>query len=102
LDPTFGNGGRVVTEVRHDSSDYMSNEQAIAAAPDGKIVLAGATALATGPNDSGPESLALVRYLPDGSLDNTFGNGGIVTTTAGLTDSGGGISSVVISVEDDG
>src|SRR5205823_7881772 len=43
--------------------------------PDGKIVLAGSTQ-----DSSLRDEFALVRYLPDGSLDGAFGSGGKVTT----------------------
>jgi uncharacterized delta-60 repeat protein len=44
--------------------------------PDGKIVVGGViVAVASGPNDYG-----VVRYNTDGTLDTTFGTGGVVTT----------------------
>jgi uncharacterized delta-60 repeat protein len=50
--------------------------RAVAVGPDGKIVLAG------GHRDD----FALVRYLPDGSLDGRFGDGGVVITDLGSDD----------------
>ncbi|MFL5941869.1 MAG: PASTA domain-containing protein [Gaiellaceae bacterium] len=64
LDPTFGSGG-VVTQ----SPDRSIG--AVAVQPDGKIVVAGSS------------PFALARYLPDGSLDPSFGAGGHVETDAG-------------------
>jgi uncharacterized delta-60 repeat protein len=48
--------------------------QAVLMQPDGKIVVAGTAAAPFGPQ------FAIVRYNPDGSLDTSFGSGGIVTT----------------------
>lgn len=61
LDPTFGDAGKVVTALAESA-------QAHAAAVDaaGRIVVAG--------YDSG---LVVARYLPDGSLDASFGAAGI-------------------------
>src|SRR5260370_24981464 len=49
-------------------------------ANDGKIVAVGHT---MGTSD---RNFAIVRYNPDGSLDSTFGSGGIVTTDFGIPD----------------
>lgn len=66
-DPNFGVGGMVTT------SASSGNDQAygVVVQPDGRIVVAGR---------AGPD-VALVRYMPDGSLDPSFGDGGIVTTS---------------------
>jgi len=45
---------------------------------DGKIVVAGATVA-----DGGSQDFRLVRYLPTGALDPTFGNNGVVVTGIG-------------------
>lgn len=66
LDGTFGNGG-VVTATLSSGDDAA---YAIAIQPDGKIVTAGAIS----------STAAVVRYNTDGSLDDTFGVGGVVTT----------------------
>jgi uncharacterized delta-60 repeat protein len=71
LDPTFGNGGVVTT-------DFFANRDeasAVALQRDGKLVVAGT---ARG-GDTGPD-FAVARYNRDGTLDATFGVGGIVTT----------------------
>ena len=62
LDLTFGNGGKVITPGIGGLSD-------IAIQADGKIVAVG-----------GPW---IVRYNPNGSLDNSFGTGGIVIIQLG-------------------
>ncbi len=70
LDSSFGNGGRVVTDV----SGRYDEARALAIQADGRIVAAGVTG--TGSN----EDFALVRYKTDGALDRTFGVGGTVIT----------------------
>jgi uncharacterized delta-60 repeat protein len=69
-DATFGSGvaGQGVVETSLGTGHYAAYSLVIQA--DGKIVVAG----------SGDQFIA-VRYNPNGSLDNTFGAGGIVRTT---------------------
>jgi uncharacterized delta-60 repeat protein len=67
LDSTFGNGGEVITSA----SPYP---WAVAIAADGKIVV---------PGNYNTGGFAMARYNPDGSVDSTFGNGGIVSTSIG-------------------
>lgn len=69
LDPTFGVGGKVVTEFVTGSV-----ASAVVIQPDGKIVVAGVT-------DAGHrDDFALARYNTNGDLDSTFGSGGKVLT----------------------
>jgi uncharacterized delta-60 repeat protein len=70
LDTGFGTGGKVTTPIG-SGRDYGV---AAAIQTDGKIVVAGAS------NNGNDEDFALVRYNSEGSLDTTFGTGGIVTT----------------------
>jgi uncharacterized delta-60 repeat protein len=73
LDPSFGDNGIVTTPHTATGCGQVVN-CSIAIQSDGKIVVAGgATA-----SDGGQEQ-ALARYNTDGSLDSTFGKGGIVT-----------------------
>jgi len=65
LDQSFGNGGKVVTDL-----GGFDEVHAMAVQNDGKIIAAGTTAVDFG----------LARYNPDGSLDMGFGVGGKVTT----------------------
>jgi len=51
--------------------------QAIALQPDGKLVAAGVLR-----PDGGAVEIALVRFLPDGSVDPGFGSGGVATLAA--------------------
>ena len=74
LDASFGSGGKVVTPI--GSRDESAGD--IAIQPDGKIVVAGYSI-----NADSFADFALVRYNANGSLDNSFGTGGKVTTSFG-------------------
>jgi uncharacterized delta-60 repeat protein len=69
LDPTFGVGGRVLT----DFNGEFNGANGVAIQPDGKIVVAGSNFAPNG-------DFAVARYNPDGSLDAAFGTGGLVLT----------------------
>jgi uncharacterized delta-60 repeat protein len=74
LDPTFDLDGVVTTDVaKSGGQDYAVAVYAPGTADAGKIVAVG-----QGANSKGNSTFGLVRYLPNGSLDSTFGNGGIV------------------------
>jgi uncharacterized delta-60 repeat protein len=77
LDPTFGKGGKVVTSFTTRSAPFQSPRPSDAALqPDGKIVVAVtffSSAIAT-------EAFGVARYLPNGSLDKTFGSNGSAQT----------------------
>jgi uncharacterized delta-60 repeat protein len=75
LDPSFGDGGRVVTHIGYTSQPWRLLLQ-----PDGRIVAVGTS--------SYPGGVLMARYLPDGSLDPSFGIGGTVSDT-GVETSGG-------------
>jgi uncharacterized delta-60 repeat protein len=81
LDPTFGNGGKVITDVIGDS------DAAYALLGQGdKFVAAGYTLSA------GLIDFALVRYNANGTPDYTFGNNGrVVTDFAGNVDEAFGL-----------
>jgi uncharacterized delta-60 repeat protein len=66
LDPTFGRGGKVVSSF--GSPIVVANA---ALQSDGKIVVLISNDLA---------NFALVRFLSDGSVDTSFGSGGVVQT----------------------
>jgi uncharacterized delta-60 repeat protein len=76
LDTSFSDDGMVFTDVGNGFNDEA---RALALQPDGKIVVAGWTRN----NGDGPDDFALVRYWPDGTLDTTFGNTGVVITDFG-------------------
>ena len=72
LDSTFGQGGKVTTAIGA-GSDVA---RAIALQSDGKILVAGSSTGASSGTD-----FALARYLSDGRLDSSFGDGGKVVTS---------------------
>jgi uncharacterized delta-60 repeat protein len=85
LDPDFGTGGMVSTDFfgRRDTANGVVLQA------DGKLVLAGlVSSLATG------RDFGLSRYLPDGSVDPTFGADGKLTTA--IADFGPGYTSVFL------
>lgn len=66
-DSSFGSGGKVLTDVTPGSIDHAEK---VALQPDGKILIVG----------SSGNTLFVARYLPDGTLDDSFGKGGIATS----------------------
>jgi len=77
LDTTFGLAGKVTTEF--STSVDVEEARAIALQSDGKIVVAGHSA--TGRARAQDDSFAIARYNPNGTLDTSFGAGGLVSTT---------------------
>jgi uncharacterized delta-60 repeat protein len=72
LDSAFGTGGVTRTPI-----GLGGVAEAVALQPDGKVVVAGASYPA-----SGFSRVAVARYDANGSLDPSFGSGGVVTTPA--------------------
>src|SRR5215204_633063 len=70
LDNTFDGDGRVITPVL----DTQDMARSVVIQPDGKIIAAGFA----GTNFN--QDFAVVRYNPNGSLDSSFDNDGIVIT----------------------
>jgi len=83
-DGTFGNDGMAVTEMTTFASTASATQCTAAIPgglvlqPDGKVVEAGSLDLES-PGRS-TTRVGLVRYNLDGSLDSTFGTGGILVT----------------------
>ena len=71
LDPTFGDGGLVISAPVSTSS--MDNAQCAAVRETGEIVFAGVSGSASS------FSMTVGQLLPDGSLDTSFGTGGVST-----------------------
>jgi uncharacterized delta-60 repeat protein len=89
LDAPFGSGGMVTTDVTgYDEATSIAIE------PGGKLLVTGGT---TPDLDTTPIELALARYNLDGSLDQSFGAGGVVTT-----DFGGETWGADVAVQPDG
>ena len=87
LDPTFGIGGKALTDFTAILSPTIMrrNPGAVAVQTDGKIVVAGSS-------DQGG-NFAVARYNADGSLDSSFGTGGKQTIDFGSSyDEGYGVA----------
>jgi uncharacterized delta-60 repeat protein len=80
LDQSFGQGGKVTTHFP-GVTNTGSNAFSAILQPDGKLVAAG-----TYVNEGTFNAIALARYNPDGSLDSTFGDAGLVRTWIGQGD----------------
>lgn len=76
LDPTFGNSGVVTTTYPGSTTAAEKVE----VQNDGKIVVLGTY------NSGSGNHIMLTRYMPDGTLDATFGTGGISTTILSTVD----------------
>ena len=63
--------------MRTDFPGLAAVPSSVVIQPDGKIVVAGGAF----PLFTFLGNFEVVRYNPNGSLDSSFGNGGIVTTT---------------------
>lgn len=91
FDTTFGTNGIVTTDVGNLSSSNAAN--ALGLQPDGKIVVAGTR----------DYDCAIVRYNPDGTLDTSFGSGGIVITDiAGVSWAGNYEPAYALDIQSDG
>jgi uncharacterized delta-60 repeat protein len=75
LDTTFSGDGKVITNL----TPAADAARGVRIQSDGKIVVAGQA--------GAPANFALARYNADGTLDATFGSGGIVITNVNNTDS---------------
>jgi uncharacterized delta-60 repeat protein len=93
LDPSFGQGGKVVTSFGAHSD---ASAAALAIQPDGKLVVAG-TDLTDTRGERGYLAVALARYKTGGTLDPSFGAGGRVVSK--LDNYGGGASAAVIEAD---
>jgi uncharacterized delta-60 repeat protein len=90
LDTSFDGDGKVTTNV---GSTYYNNPiNDLAIQPNGKIIAAG-SAIFTGNLDS-----VIARYNLNGSLDGSFGNGGVVIASSGNEDD----EFVGVSIQSDG
>jgi uncharacterized delta-60 repeat protein len=81
LDPSFGVGGKVLTGFAGTQAGIQG------LALDGQLIVAAGYTTTNSATD-----FALARYLPDGSLDTSFGLGGRVTTDFGGIDFGTGVA----------
>jgi uncharacterized delta-60 repeat protein len=87
LDTSFGGTGIVITVL----SAFENYAYSVAVQLDGKIVVVGTS------DNPGTYDFAVVRYNADGSLDASFGNGGIV-----FTQTGGSSAAYSVAIRADG
>jgi uncharacterized delta-60 repeat protein len=87
LDPSFGSGGKVVTDL---GAETVAGAAAVAIQANGRIVIAG-----TRSNGAGVDFM-LARYMSNGRLDAGFGRRGIVLTDL---DSGSGDLASAIALQ---
>lgn len=78
LDSSFGTGGVIVTPIEN-----KAGATSIVLQPDQKIVVTGYS------NNGTRDAYAVARYQPDGTLDQSFGNGGVVVTAVSNNKDGG-------------
>jgi uncharacterized delta-60 repeat protein len=76
LDPSFGESGVVRTHI--GAADSFDRSDAMVLDGSGRAVVVGTTS-----TPIGDAELVIARYLSDGSLDASFGSGGIVKSSAG-------------------
>lgn len=85
LDTTFGVNGRIQTNLdgqfNGNSATNTENLHAVAFNADGSFIVVGNIGSAL----TGDHGFYMAKYLNDGTLDTTFGTGGIFTTTASGT-----------------
>lgn len=77
VDSTFNITGKVITNVNGSTNACAYK---IAVAPNNKIILSGFATFGS------QNKIATIRYLPNGAIDSTFGNNGIVITAIGTMD----------------
>jgi uncharacterized delta-60 repeat protein len=79
LDPTFGSGGVAAT-----FAGFSFGGVSLALQADGRILLGGWR--------NGPGDYAVARLLADGSLDSTFGSGGVAGAFAGFPEAAASVA----------
>jgi uncharacterized delta-60 repeat protein len=95
LDASFGMGGKVESPMSTlqlaIDLNARSSSNALALEPNGDILLVGTV------NPTNSSKIGVARYTPTGSLDTTFGTGGVVTISFPNVTNAIGTSIVVLS-----
>jgi uncharacterized delta-60 repeat protein len=90
LDPAFGAGGRLVTGFEGNNGQTLETATAVLLQRDGKLVLGGVVDRGnSGPNGAGI-AMGVARFVADGNLDASFGDGGKTTVALDLVETGTG------------
>ncbi len=77
LDSSFGTGGEVITQDPSPIGEGVDSGGPVIVQPNGDIVTGGGVGgTSCNPRKNCSEDDVLTRYLPNGSLDTTFGTGG--------------------------
>src|SRR5688572_15647603 len=97
LDESFGGDGMVFTKFTGANDDYAT---AVVIQDDGKAVVAGRTVGA----ESGGSQFLLMRFNTNGSLDKSFGKGGVVYSNYDFDDDFGsfGANATDLALQDNG
>lgn len=85
FDPSFDADGLVVVPFDLVPGSNADAAKAVAVQPDGMIVVVGTVTSANGPGNT---DIGVVRLLPNGALDPSFGSGGKTTIAFDLGGSG--------------
>jgi uncharacterized delta-60 repeat protein len=100
-DTTFGSAGafyaQMSNQVATQSREPLSEVRALALQGNGDIIAAGEAT-----NDSGGGQFALVRLLPTGALDTSFGSQGKVIVQPGSAVSSGIAGAYAVALQSDG
>ena len=86
VDTSFGVGGSVATVVSNQGANAKDFANAAILQSDGKLVLAGRCYMGNSNANGLTYDFCAARYLANGALDSTFGNGGKVITSLGVQD----------------
>ena len=89
-DPSFGTAGVVTTTFGTDRDESIAD---LALQSDGKLIAIGTVSALSTCGTCSNATTGLARYLPNGTLDTTFGSGGRVQTDLGnpYASVGGGV-----------
>jgi uncharacterized delta-60 repeat protein len=98
IDGSFGTHGATVSAF---PGEGYSAALAVAVQSSGDIVAAGLTESANPAFGNEPSDFALIRLIPTGQLDTSFGSGGLVTTAFG-TNGGNAAAASAIAIQSDG
>jgi uncharacterized delta-60 repeat protein len=83
LDTTFGTGGKATMVFSSSALAFDAEVAAVTQQPDGKLVVVGKEYYSNYPAAGTTYNGVVARFNANGSLDTSFGNGGVVITALG-------------------